>query len=139
ESLPATAVEPLEKAVAHGLGLIVSLGPTVNPTAWNARAYAGDGTRLLPAELGEHVAVRSRRDEYYRVQAFQAEHPALAFFEDERWKPLLTEVPVYEFYQTRPLALARVVASFDDGRHSPALLERDYDRGRVLLLTTTIS
>jgi hypothetical protein len=139
ESLPLAAIDPLEKAVAQGAGLVISLGPSVNASAWNARVYAADGTRLLPAELGEHVAVASRRESYHRVASFDAQHPALAFFADERWKPLLTEVPVYEFLETRPLPQAQVLASFDDAHHSPALVERAYDRGRVLLLTTTIS
>jgi len=139
ESLPAAAVEPLERAVAQGAGLIVSLGPTVNPAAWNTRLFARDGSGLMPAELGEHTAVRSRREEYYRVGSFQAEHPVLSFFADERWKALLTEVPVYEFIATRPLPDAQVLASFDDLAHAPALVERSYDRGRVLLWTTTIS
>lgn len=139
ESLPAAAIDPLEKVVAQGAGLVISVGPAVNAASWNARAFAVDGTRLLPAELGEHVAVASRRESYHRVQTFDAQHPALAFFADERWKPLLTEVPVYEFLESRPLAQAQVLASFDDAHHSPALVERAYDRGRVLLLTTTIS
>lgn len=139
ESLPAAAVDPLEKLVAQGAGLVISVGPGVNAASWNARAFAVDGTRLLPAELGEHVAVPSRREGYRRIASFDATHPALAFFADERWKPLLTEVPVYEFLESRPLAQAQVLASFDDAHHSPALVERTYDRGRVLLLTTTIS
>ncbi|MFO1009229.1 MAG: BatA domain-containing protein [Planctomycetota bacterium] len=140
ESPPSSAVDPLERAVAQGTGLVISLGPSVNPAAWNTRLFSRDGARLLPAELGAHVAVPSRRENYYRVKEFQADHPVLAFFADERWRPLLTEVPVYEFLETRPIESARVLARFDDERGSPALIERAYtNRGRVVLLTTTIS
>ncbi|MBK7874786.1 MAG: hypothetical protein IPJ77_03385 [Planctomycetes bacterium] len=139
ENLPAAVIEPLERRVEHGLGLVISLGPTVNAAAWNARVFARDGSRLLPAELGAEVAVASRRDDYYRVKEFQADHPVLAFFADERWRPLLTEVPVYQFLETSPLAAARVLARFDDDRGSPALVERAYVRGKVVLLATTIS
>ena len=38
-----------------------------------------------------------------RIQEFESTHPALAFFADERWKPLLTEIPFYGFFETRPL------------------------------------
>jgi hypothetical protein len=91
----------------------------------------------LPAELDANISI-PRDQGYYRIQSFDATHPALAFFADERWKPLLTEVPFYEWVGTRPLDRARVLASFDDRDASPALIERDYDRGRVFLWTSSI-
>lgn len=139
ESPPSNSIDALERAVAGGTGLIISVGPTVNASSWNARAFSSDGTRLLPAELGAHQAVRSRRENYYRIKSFQADHPALSFFADERWKPLLTEAPVYEFLQVRPLASARTLANFDDEHASAALVERAYSRGKVCLLATSIS
>lgn len=139
ESVPASGVEPLERLVAAGAGLVISVGPAVNPATWNARMFARDGARLLPAELGAHVAVASRRENYYRVKEFQADHPVFAFFADERWRPLLSEVPVYELLESSPLSTARVLARFDDEHASPALVEREFDRGRVVLMTTSIA
>jgi hypothetical protein len=83
---------------------------------------------LLPRHAGR----------YLRAADFDAQHPALRFFADERWKPLLTEVPFYGFVATEPWEGARVLARFDDEAGSPLLLERDYDRGRVLLWTSSI-
>jgi hypothetical protein len=40
------------------------------------------------------------------VRDFDAAHPALRFFADERWQPLLTEVPIYQFLSARPLGPA---------------------------------
>ncbi len=133
-----TALE-LEKWVATGGALIVSVGDQVDGPAWNQRLYRADGSGLLPAELDRAVAVASRRESYYRVRDFDAQHPAFAFFADERWQPLLTEVPVYEFYATRPaFENARVLARLDDQEQSPLLIERPYDRGSVFLWTTTL-
>jgi hypothetical protein len=91
----------------------------------------------LPAELGARVAI-GRREGYYRVREFAVDHPAFAFFADERWQPLLTEVPIYEFATTRPIEGARVLAKLDDDASSALLIERAYDRGKVFLWTTSI-
>ncbi|MDZ4772494.1 MAG: BatA domain-containing protein [Planctomycetota bacterium] len=138
ESLPTAVVDKLEAAIAAGRSLVVSLGDRVDAAATNARLYRADGSGLLPAMLGERVAVRSRSDTYFRVKAFDEAHPALSFFADERFKPLLTEVPIYEFVAARPLDGARVLATIDDDGANPLLVERTYDRGRVFLWTTTI-
>jgi hypothetical protein len=138
ESLPAPVVEKLERAVAGGAALIVSLGDRVTPEAYAARLGRPDGSGLLPAEILRRTAVPSRREGYFRVSTFDAQCPALAFFADERWKPLLTEVPIYEFFAVQPVASARTLASLDDPGSHPLLLERPFDRGRVFLWTTTI-
>ena len=138
ESLPPAVVETLERTVAAGAALIVSLGDRVTPGAYDARMWRPDGTGLLPAEILRRTAVPSRRDSYFRVRSFDEQNPALAFFGDERWKPLLTEVPIYEFFTTRLAPGARALATLDDPNSSALLVERPFDRGRVVLWTTTI-
>lgn len=138
ESLPAPVVDKLETAIAGGRALIVSLGDRVDATSFNTRLFRADGSGLLPAALEDRVAVQSRASSYFRVKTFDETHPALAFFADERFKPLFTEVPVYEFTAVRPLANARVLATLDDDGSHPLLVERAYDRGKVFLWTSTI-
>ncbi|MBL8860512.1 MAG: BatA domain-containing protein [Planctomycetes bacterium] len=138
ESLPAAAVERLEAWVASGGALIVSLGDRTDPASWNARAWRADGSGLLPAEIGTRTAVRSRAQSWQRVKSFVEDHPALVFFADPRFQPLLTEVPVYEFFTTRPVPGARALATLDDAASSALLVERAYDRGKVFLWTSTI-
>jgi len=138
EGLPAAAVDRLEAWVAGGGALIVSLGDRVDAVSWNARAWRADGTGLLPAEIGARVAVRSRAESWHRVKSFVVDHPALAFFADERFQPLLTEVPVYEFLATRLVPGAKALATLDDDASNALLVERAYDRGRVFLWTTSI-
>jgi len=54
------------------------------------------------------------------------DHPALSFFADERFQPLLTEVPVYEFLATRLVPGARALATLDDDGSNALLVERAY-------------
>ena len=137
ESLAERSVERLEERLAAGGALIVSVGDRLDRAAWNARAFRADGSGLLPAELAERVSI-PRRQGYWRVREFDARHPVLAFFADETWKPLLTEVPIYDFLASRPLEGARVLARMDDEARNPLLIERAYDRGKVLLWLTSI-
>jgi hypothetical protein len=138
ESVSKTTAERLERRVAEGAALIVSLGDKVVPDSYNARLYRADAGGLLPAEILRTVEVRSRREDYFRVKAFDTESPVLAFFSDERWKPLFTEVPIYAFMAVRPVASGHGLATLDDEAAHPLLVERAYDRGRVFLWTTTI-
>ncbi|MFT5049018.1 MAG: hypothetical protein ACI8QZ_000407 [Chlamydiales bacterium] len=142
---PVTLTKPvvadLEDRIARGGSLIITLGDRSSRTKASGGAsplFRPDGSGLLPAELLRRVQIASRRDGYYRVASFDEHHPTLSFFADDRWKPLLTEVPIYEFVTTRPLGDARVLATLDDEGASPLLIERPYDEGQVLLWTTTL-
>lgn len=138
-TLPDSVVVALEERVAAGASLIVALGDRIGDLrATNAKLFRPDGTGLLPAELVRRVSV-ARRDAYYRVAGFDEAHPIFHFFSDEAWKPLLTEVPVYEFVESRPLPDAKVLATLDDESGSPLLVERGWGQGRVFLWTTSLS
>lgn len=138
ESVSSRAVEALEEFVSRGGALLITVGDRVIAENYNARLWRPDGSGLLPAELERRVSARSQRGSYYRAAVFEEMHPALVFFADDRWKPLFTEVPIYEFLAAAPLEGSRVLASLDDDGNHPLLIERDYDRGRVLLWTTTV-
>ena len=137
-SISQGATLALEERVAAGAALIIALGDRVDREAYNARLWRADGSGLLPAQLGRRSATLDRRESWFRMSSFEQDHPALAFFADERWRPLLTEVPVYEFIRATPLPDTRVLIRYDDEGTSPALLERTYDRGVVLLFTSTL-
>lgn len=141
-SFPADFVEALEPWVARGGALLVTLGDrSADPAALaalNARLWRPDESGLFPARLLRPVSVSDRYAEYFRAATFEVEHPALAFFADERWRPYLTELPIHAFVACEPLSSARVLARLDDEDRSPLLVERVYERGHVFLWTTTI-
>src|SRR5690606_8850384 len=60
----------LERRVAVGGALVVSLGDRVRADNWNQRLFRADGSGLLPAELGPVRSVASRRDGYWRASEF---------------------------------------------------------------------
>lgn len=138
ESLAPEVVARLEEQVAAGAALVMTLGPRVQPEAFNERLFRADGTGLSPARLGRVVATSSRRGEHYRIRDFEEQHPALALFAEERWRALLTEAPFHAFWSASPLEDTRVLARLDDPEGSPLFLEREYDRGRVLLWTSSM-
>lgn len=132
-------VTRLEEHISVGNSLIVSLGPRPQVQAYERNLHRVDGTGLLPVALGPVVSVASRRESYYRAATFDGLHPALRFFDDERWRSYFSEMPVYEFIATTVDPGARVLANLDDIDRSALLVEKPYDRGRVFVWTTTIS
>jgi hypothetical protein len=137
-TLPDRVIEDLEERVARGGALWITLGDEVDLERFNRGLWRPDRSGLSPAQLGAVESVAERRDTWYRALEFDETHPVLAFFADPRWKPYLTEAPVYAFVQATPTEDATVLARLDDDAKSPLLLERPYDRGRVLLWTTSI-
>lgn len=139
-TLEAETATALEKRVAAGAALWITAGDglAANADLWNRRLFRPDGSGLLPAELGGQRSVADPRRDWWRVAEFQVDHPSLAFFADERWRPLLTEVPIHSFLSARPLPDARVLARLDDDAASPLFVERAFDRGRVFLWLTSI-
>lgn len=141
-TIPAEVASDLSRWVADGGALFFTLGDrSSDPSALDsltARLWKADGSGLLPARPLRQVTLPSRREQYYRAASFDEGHPALHFFTDERFRPFLTEVPVYAFVSAEPLPDARVLVRLDDAEHSPLLVERAYDLGVVHLWTTSI-
>lgn len=138
-SVSAAVAGRLQDRVAAGAGLVISLGDRLGDLGrWSEDLWNEDGTGLLPARLSR-VVNSVRRTSYHRVLSFEETHPALRYFSDELRRPLLTEVPIYDFVQTRGLAPnARALAVLDDPAGSPLLVERPYGDGRVVLFTSTL-
>jgi hypothetical protein len=130
-------IDRLTDWVRAGGALVFSMGDAIAPATYGERLFSDDGTGLLPARLLGTRAVSDRRREYYRVRSFDAEHPALRFFADERFRRLLVEVPIFEYVACVPLPDARVLIDLDDGG-APLLVERNFGRGRTYLFTTSI-
>ncbi len=127
----------LSKYVAGGGALFLTVGEGVVAEVWNRELHR-DGEGLLPARLKQ-----AHYSETLRIQLDLSEnkHPLLvdithpdnaAFFES----PILNG-----YMEIEGLAeerQSRVAATYTDLAKSPALIDKRYGKGRVLLLTTTI-
>lgn len=137
-ALPSAAITRLEERVAAGAGLLITAGDRLGDlSSWSEDLFRADGTGLLPGEPVRRVSAADRT-RYYRVSEFDETHPALNFFGDERWRPLLAEAPFYDFVAFTPSPTARVLATFDDAARSPFLIERAYGDGKVTLWTSSL-
>ncbi len=124
--------ELLGRYTRDGGGLVISLGPSVRIETYNA-ALLGDKAPLLPAQIGDLVGDARRRDQSFAFRGDDFSHPILAPF---RGNPNtgfeLTQTFAYR--KTFPSANARVAVAFESG--DPAIVEGNFGRGRVLLITT---
>ena len=137
-AVSASAAERIEARVAAGAGLFITVGDRMGDLErWSENLRRDDDTGLLPATLQRRVAA-ARRTTYYRAASFDGDSPGLYYFTDEKRRPLLTEVPFYEFIAAIPAPGAHVLARFDDSAGSPLLVERSFGNGKVLLWTSSI-
>ncbi|TAJ02724.1 MAG: hypothetical protein EPO68_17895 [Planctomycetota bacterium] len=140
-SLSANAAARLRARLDAGAPLVISLGPRSEPSAWAAWSCAEDGAfgpqALLPARLDGRRELADRAPGYFRAATIDAEHPALSFFADERWRPLFCELPYRGFVASTPARDARVLARFDDPSASPLLVELPLARTSVYLWTSS--
>jgi hypothetical protein len=127
-ALASTVWQELGRFVGDGGGLGVFLGRRAESETMNVV----EPQQLLPARL----RWRSREETFLRPLA--VEHPALAelrgLVDIAPWQ----EFPVFQFWELEAGAEeAHVVAHYANGK--PALVERQVGRGRVLMMTTSVS
>ncbi len=96
-SIGAGAAAAIAAFVARGGGLLIALGPRTGAAELGALQEA------LGSAAVEVLAPRTAEDPFARLIILDEQHPALRFFLEPRWRPLLTEVP---FRTWRPLRVA---------------------------------
>jgi hypothetical protein len=114
----------LARYVEAGGGLFLTLG---------TRATWAQDVDLLPAALG--APVDRTRGEAARVGALEYGHPVFEPFRAARSGDF-SAVRFFGYRAVEPEASAQVLARFDGG--SPALLERRFGAGRVLLWSSSL-
>lgn len=122
----------LAEFVQNGGGALFFLGGRVNAQLYN-RDLLDRAPSLLPARLGATLAGRTSLD------ASGLDHPALERFRGAQDVDVTTAEFQKRFALT-PLAndrSVRVVARFTDG--SPAMVEKQFGLGRVMLIASTAS
>ncbi len=154
------AIETLERYVRGGGGLLIFLGDQVDPNEFNVALYrSGDG--LSPVRLTEITRSASAS----HLVVVDRLHPTMRGFGGEGDPLGLGQIPFFEYFGSvvdspkdaddaaagvtaavpglgqvaaagaaRPV---RVVARFDDDDENPAIIERRFGEGRVVVVTTT--
>jgi len=136
--LPAERLKALEDYVRGGGGLVFFVGDQVDPAVYNASFYGkGDeaGKGLLPLFLLEE---EGRSDNYVTMAPPDLDHPAIRFLRGMN-ELVFRTVIVRRFIGARLQARddARVLLRWTDANGSPALAEKAYGKGRVMLWTTS--
>jgi hypothetical protein len=132
----------LERFVAAGGGLFISVGDRVDAGRWNQRM-----ARLLPQSLGlprtaaalpgQHAGETIDERPAERLLPLDRRIPLLAAFSEKGDGLLSARFFKYLLLDpVRDTARRNVILRFESG--APALVEREVGKGRVVLLTTTI-
>lgn len=130
--------ERLDKFVAAGGGLFISVGPSIDVDNYNQRI-----PQMLPGQLrGERLAgtgTESKEDaSVVYLSRLDYSHPIFRIFDDETAKSLYTaRVKHYLTFDSDAVRQKRILARYTD--NSPALVEVKYKEGRSLLFTSSVS
>lgn len=146
-----SAAKGLERYVDDGGGLVVYLGDQVDADMYNRVLYR-EGAGLLPAQLGEPVETATRGGVGFG--ASDLVHPVMRMFADQT-NALAGRIHFWSYIASVPAsaptlingngngadaearAPARVILPFNDADRTPAIVERNYGRGRVVLVTSS--
>ncbi len=142
------AADALHRYVHAGGGLAIFLGDQVgDPVIYNAALFR-DGQGLLPASL--QTIVRAPEPGALLAGA-DFLHPVVRVFAGQD-NPFLQRIRFQQYYATEPAGAdetdapptagefrpaANVIARYDDAERSPAIVERPYGAGRVMLFTSS--
>lgn len=139
--IPEPVVEPLERFVRGGGGLVVFLGDQVDSDLYNTTLFR-DGAGVLPAALGQ--VIRSAEGAHWMVA--DRLHPAFRAVGREDDPLGIAQVPFHQYIEIRAgdekqadakPGDARIIVRFDDDEAHPAVVEKSFGRGRVLLLASS--
>ncbi|HEV3021107.1 MAG TPA: VWA domain-containing protein [Pirellulales bacterium] len=133
-SLTPEQADKLRRWVAAGTGLMIFVGEQIDPTNYNQLLYR-DGEGLLPAALETVV------DEEFTGLLVEDGVPGPLDGLLQLSPTVLEPIKVRKFYQARPPSETppgvRVLARWNNTDSAPAILEKTFGRGTVLLWTVT--
>jgi hypothetical protein len=144
-------VESLERFVRNGGGVLAFLGDQVDPDLYNGELFR-EGFGLLPCRLGEiirpateaHLNLKDRLHPALRGMGVESDPlgigliPFFQFFSCEPWQGIAEGAEGARQAPPGGEKPATVPAAFDDAEGHPAVVERVYGAGRVILFTTTV-
>jgi len=125
-SIAPPLADSLSRFVWNGGQLIIATGPRTEVSSFNNSLQ-----QLMPAMLTESVQTKS--GETVAISDVKFDHPIFEVFQQSG---RLAAAHVIGYFRSQPAANASVLARFEDG--SPALLESQSGKGRVLLFTSSL-
>jgi hypothetical protein len=137
-----TLAAAIEKFVETGGGLLLTMGDRVDASLWNERM-----AKLLPQPLGlvrtasalpgQHSGETVDERPAERLLPLDRRHPLLSAFPEQGEGLVSARFFKYVLLDpVRDTAVRNVILRYESG--SPALVEREVGKGRVILLTTTV-
>ncbi len=136
--------EALSGFVGSGGGLAIFLGDQVDPDFYNETLYR-DGRGVLPLALGERTTAPASGTHLAAVDRL---HPIVRIF-GGRNNPFIGRISFDQYFKCLPekddlgddesfSPRATVIASYDDRDAVPAIVERRFGDGRVILVTSSV-
>jgi hypothetical protein len=129
-------VRRLESYARAGGGVVFCVGERVQAARWNDSLYRA-GRGLLPAELGERVGQLDGRGETFDFRVDDYSHPVVNVFEGNPDAGLET-TRTFAYHKVRLLPTSGATVPLRFGSGDPAIIERAWGAGRVLLITTSV-
>lgn len=133
--------EGLHEWVQNGGGLILLLGDQIDEDVYNDVLYK-NGTGLLPFKLST-VGGDEKEEKWVYIKPEKENHPLFRFFEGDN-RQLLDQVKVFRWWNSEleenedSISPPNVIASLTSDDNSPAIVERQTGKGRVLAITTPL-
>lgn len=138
-AVPGTAVEALAGYLKLGGGLIIFPGDKTEADFYNENF--GKKLGMLPATLGALRGSATDRGTYLRLQSSDYTHPIVSIWNDPGAGTLGT-ARFYRSYELKPATdrsdqagEPQLVLKYTDG--TPAVMERTWGRGRVILFSSS--
>jgi len=128
--------QTIETYLQGGGGVVWCLGDQVSAENYNQVLYR-QGTGSLPAKLGDRQGDATQRDEVFAFDPGEFVHPILSAFQGNPEAGLeRTQTYVYVKATLPAKNASHVALAFDTG--DPAIVVRQFGRGRSILVTTSV-
>ena len=117
------------------------LGDQIDEDVYNDVLYK-NGTGLLPFKLST-VGGDEKEEKWVYIKPEKENHPLFRFFEGDN-RQLLDQVKVFRWWNSEldenedSISPPNVIASLTSDDNSPAIVERQTGKGRVLAITTPL-
>ncbi len=135
-SLASVSIDKLEGYARSGGGVWIALGPRTDAAFFNEQLYRG-GLGLAPLKVAAAIGDPNNRDKFFTVRAASETHPATALLADPK-RLDLDRARVYRRYPFDMFSGKDVSALLEVQHDDPVVVERKFERGRVLIQTVPL-